>query len=97
MNAKSVITRDYEEIPQFWLEKNKANSLAFSVLRSAENPGATGEWDLKKQSQFSKGWNKRKVFSSKGLLGFFHLDTTKKTKPIKANFRRGFAKMGHNE
>ena len=25
MNANSVITRDYEEIPQFWLEKNKAN------------------------------------------------------------------------
>ena len=35
MNATLIVTRVYEEKRWFWLEKNKANSLSFSVLRKS--------------------------------------------------------------
>jgi hypothetical protein len=75
MNANSITTRGYGEIWEFVSKKNKANSSAFSVLRSADNPGTPGE-DLKKQSQFNAptptkgvGKGKKSLAAAKSLTG----------------------------
>ena len=62
MNARLVITRDYEEKPQFWLDKNKANSFAFSVMRSADSPGAPGE-DLQSKANLIGAQNGTNSFA----------------------------------
>ena len=91
MNATLIITRAYEEKRLFWLEKNKANSLAFSVLRkesqglrSANSPGAPGEKEFKKQSQFSKGRNGRKILLFNELWRFCRFETAGKQSQFQA-------------
>ena len=70
MNAKSITTREYEEKRLFWLEKNKANLLAFSVLRSADWVKMRKR-NLKKQSQFMKGQSDAKSVMTM-IYGYFN-------------------------
>ena len=73
--------------------KNKANpsetnwrtgSLAFSVLRSADSVKKKKR-NLKKQSQFLKGQNERKVNYNKGIREIYWIGHLVKTNPNKAN------------
>ena len=59
---------------------NKANLLSFCVLRTAKG-------NLKKQSQFADGTNRRKVFSERKLWQYYDLWGTKKQSQFKPNLQ----------
>jgi len=87
IGAKSYMKGDYEEFCDLSRRKNKANLLAFNVLRSACCVKMR-KGNLKKQSQFAPAQVCAKSFikgnyDNKAAVG------DEKTKPNKANFCTG--------